>query len=64
MTPIPGTNIYERINVENPKKITIIVQVPGEVTPEMRAAAQATVDASTSAQALVPPIDVIVQQEQ
>jgi len=63
-TPIPGTSIYERTTVEAPKKITIIVQVPGEVTDEMRAIAQKTVDQSTAAQALVPPIEVIVQQEQ
>jgi hypothetical protein len=35
-TPLAGTNIYERTHVEAPKKITIIVQVPGAVTPEMR----------------------------
>lgn len=61
---IPGTNIYERINVEAPKKITIIVQVPGEVTANMRTVAQKTVDESTRAQALVSPIEVIVQHEQ
>ena len=61
---IPGTNFYERVNVATPQKITIIVQVPGEVTEAMRKAAQKAVDNSPEAQAMVPPIEVIVQQEQ
>jgi Pre-toxin TG len=59
-TPLPGTNIYERTNVEAPKKITIIVQVPGEVTQEMRDAASHVVKTDTMA-AELPPIDVVVQ---
>jgi hypothetical protein len=62
-TPLPGTNIYERTHVEAPKKITIIVQVPGAVTPEMRAAAANVVATDTMA-AELPPIEVIVQTAQ
>ena len=56
-------NIYERTNVEAPKKITIIVQVPCEVTKEMRDAAAHVVVTDTMA-AELPPIEVIVQTKQ
>ena len=62
-TPLPGTNIYERTHVESPKKITIIVQVPGAVTKEMQAAAANVVATDTMA-AELPPIDVVVQTAQ
>jgi hypothetical protein len=62
-TPLPGTNIYERTHVESPRKITIIVQVPGPVTPEMRAAAARVVSTDTMA-AELPPIEAIVQTKQ
>jgi hypothetical protein len=62
-TPLPGTNIYERTHVESPKKITIVVQVPGRVTTEMRAAAANVVATDTMA-AELPPIEVIVQTAQ
>jgi hypothetical protein len=45
------------------KKITIIVQVPGPVTTEMRAAAANVVATDTMA-AELPPIEVIVQTAQ
>ena len=56
-------NIYERTNVEAPKKITIIVQVPCEVTQEMHDAAAHVVATDTMA-AELPPIEVIVQTKQ
>jgi hypothetical protein len=62
-TPLPGTNIYERTHVESPRKITIIVQVPGSVTKEMRTAAAQVVATDTMA-AELPPIEVIVQTKQ
>jgi hypothetical protein len=62
-TALPGTNIFERTNVEAPKKITIIVQVPGPVTQEMIDAAHKTVMNSTMKSEL-PRIDVIVQTKQ
>lgn len=62
-TPLPGTNIYERTHVESPKKITIIVQVPGPVTKEMRDAAANVVATDTMA-AELPPIEVVVQTAQ
>ena len=62
-TPLPGTNIYERTNVEAPKKITIIVQVPGPVTAEMTAAAAQVVQNDTMV-AELPPVEVIVQTKQ
>lgn len=63
LTPLPGTNIFERANVVAPKKITIIIQVPGEVTDAMRAAARKVL-ADHGAVAELAPIEVIVQTAQ
>jgi hypothetical protein len=62
-TPLPGTNIYERTNVAAPKKITIIVQVPGPVTQAMRDAAAKAL-ANDTRLAELPPVEVIVQTKQ
>jgi len=65
-TPSPTagtTDAYKRVYINNPSRITIIIQVPGEVTPELEAAAQQALATNTATEGL-PPVDVIVQREQ
>jgi hypothetical protein len=61
-TPVPGTtDVYFRTTVKDPKKLTIIISVPGTVTEEMKAAARAAVTQDLKYLEL-PPIEVIVEQ--
>jgi hypothetical protein len=63
-TPVTGTtDVYFRTNVVNPKKITIIIQVPGTVTDEMIEAGKAAVTKDLKYLEL-PSIEVIVQPVQ
>jgi hypothetical protein len=63
-SPVSGTtDTYRRVYVNNPSEITIIIQVPGEVTKELEAAAQQALASNTAREGL-PPVRVIVQTEQ
>jgi hypothetical protein len=62
LTPLPGTNIYERAHIVAPKKITIIVQVPGPVTQEMWDAAARVLQKDDRVPVL-PPVKVIIQSQ-
>ena len=61
-TPVTGTtDVYLRTTVENPSKISIVIQVPEPVTKAMETAAKQAVAADTR-RLEMPPIDVQVVQ--
>jgi hypothetical protein len=60
--PVPGTkDVYFRDAIKDPKKITIIIQVPGPVTDQM---VQAAKDVVAKEERFLIPIEVIVQPVQ
>ncbi|MDR3698742.1 MAG: DUF4157 domain-containing protein [Candidatus Sulfopaludibacter sp.] len=60
LTPVAGTNdVYYQTTVEDPSKISIIVQVPGTVTPAMVKAANDAI-ANDLRRLEMPPIEVHV----